>query len=193
MTNFGNKPEQEISENIGVNYVEHLLTRITTLEAERDNLARLLKEGSELVNEYAAENARLTAAHAMQGESLVVLPRHMVNSIEEQLKDYKAAARNLAKHLEAINNICERGDEFIPTEVVRSIRKHCEAANVMDEILAAPHKFKTDPSIIVAIPSELKAAIEDIKYYVGNPSAWEYYDDGVSEKIRTILKAAGMA
>lgn len=61
------------------------------------------------------------------------------------------------------------------------------------EVLAAPHKFKTDPSIIVAIPPELKAAIEDIKYYVGNPSAWEHYDDGVSEKIRAILKAAGMA
>jgi len=40
----------------------------------------------------------------------------------------------------------------------------------------------------------IKEAIEDVKYYyVGNPSAWEYYDDGVSEKIRAILKAAGMA
>ena len=39
----------------------------------------------------------------------------------------------------------------------------------------------------------IKAAIEDIKYYVGNPSAWEHYDDGVSEKIRAILKAAGIA
>ena len=39
----------------------------------------------------------------------------------------------------------------------------------------------------------IKAAIEDVKYYVGNPSAWEHYDDGVSEKIRAILKAAGMA
>ena len=40
---------------------------------------------------------------------------------------------------------------------------------------------------------QITAAIEDIKYYVGNPSAWEHYDDGVSEKIRAILKAAGMA
>jgi len=40
---------------------------------------------------------------------------------------------------------------------------------------------------------QITAALEDIKYYVGNPSAWEYYDDGVSEKIRAILKAAGMA
>ncbi len=39
----------------------------------------------------------------------------------------------------------------------------------------------------------IKSAIEDVKYYVGNPSAWEHYDDGVSEKIRAILKAAGMA
>jgi len=40
---------------------------------------------------------------------------------------------------------------------------------------------------------QITAALEDIKYYVGNPSAWEHYDDGVSEKIRAILKAAGMA
>ena len=39
----------------------------------------------------------------------------------------------------------------------------------------------------------IKTAIEDIKIYCNNPSAWEHYDDGVSEKIRAILKAAGMA
>ena len=39
----------------------------------------------------------------------------------------------------------------------------------------------------------IKNAIEDIKIYCNNPSAWEHYDDGVSEKIRAILKAAGMA
>ena len=47
--------------------------------------------------------------------------------------------------------------------------------------------------MLMAQLAELKAPIEDIKYYVGNPSAWEHYDDGVSEKIRAILKAAGMA
>ena len=78
------------------------------------------------IDEQAATIARLTAAHEMQGESLVVLPRWMVE--------------NMADRTEAINS-----------------------------------------------------AIEDIKYYVANPSAWEHYDDGVSEKIRAILKAAGMA
>lgn len=45
---------------------------------------------------------------------------------------------------------------------------------------------------LTAENTTIKAAIEDIKYFVGNPSAWEHYDDGVSEKIRAILKAAGM-
>jgi len=45
----------------------------------------------------------------------------------------------------------------------------------------------------VAEITTIKAAVEDIKIYCNNPSAWEYYDDGVSEKIRAILKAAGMA
>ena len=39
----------------------------------------------------------------------------------------------------------------------------------------------------------IKAAIEDIKIYCNNPSAWDYYDETVSQKIRAILKAAGMA
>jgi len=39
----------------------------------------------------------------------------------------------------------------------------------------------------------MKEAIEDIKIYCNNPSAWDHYDDGVREKIRAILKAAGMA
>ena len=87
----------------------------------------------ETIDKLEAENARLTAAHTMQGEELVTLPRHMVYSMEDKLK--------------------------AQTEGIRAI----------------------------------KEAIEDVKYYVGNPSAWEYYDDGVSEKIRAILKAAGMA
>ena len=39
----------------------------------------------------------------------------------------------------------------------------------------------------------IKTAIEDIKIYCNNPSAWDYYDETVSQKIRAILKAAGMA
>lgn len=48
-------------------------------------------------------------------------------------------------------------------------------------------------STLTADKRTVNAAIEDIKIYCNNPSAWEYYDDGVSEKIRAILKAAGMA
>ena len=92
------------------------------LESKQDKIAELKAK----IDEQAATIARLTAAHEMQGESLVVLPRWMVE--------------NMADRTEAINS-----------------------------------------------------AIEDIKYYVANPSAWEHYDDGVSEKIRAILKAAGMA
>ena len=91
-----------------------------------DRQGKYINQQVARIAELETENARLTAAHEMQGESLVVLPRWMVE--------------NMADKTEAIN-----------------------------------------------------AAVEDIKYYVGNPSAWEHYDDGVSEKIRAILKAAGMA
>ena len=57
-----------------------------------------------------------------------------INAQAEEIRTLKGIARNLAKHLEAINNICERGDEFIPTEVGRAIRKHCESANVMEAL-----------------------------------------------------------
>ena len=48
-------------------------------------------------------------------------------------------------------------------------------------------------NMLMAQLAEMKAPIEDIKIYCNNPSAWDHYDDGVSEKIRAILKAAGMA
>jgi hypothetical protein len=49
-----------------------------------------------LIAELEARVASLTAAHAMQDESLVVLPRHMMNGIEEKLKAQAAeiAAQN---------------------------------------------------------------------------------------------------
>ena len=40
---------------------------------------------------------------------------------------------------------------------------------------------------------QIVTAIEDVKIYCNNPSAWDYYDETVSQKIRAILKAAGMA
>lgn len=39
------------------------------------------------IDEQAATIARLTAAHEMQGESLVVLPRWMVSNMEDKLKE----------------------------------------------------------------------------------------------------------
>ena len=56
--------------------IEELRVRIATLEAE---------------------NARLTAAHAMQGEELVTLPRHMVYSMEDKLKEQAAEIARLTE------------------------------------------------------------------------------------------------
>lgn len=47
--------------------------------------------------------------------------------------------------------------------------------------------------MLMAQLAELKAPIEDIKIYYNNPSAWDYYDETVSQKISEIIKAAGMA
>jgi hypothetical protein len=33
----------------------------------------------------------------------------------------------------------------------------------------------------------LEEAVERLRIYVGNPSAWEYYDDAMSERIRGLL------
>jgi len=38
--------------------------------------------------------------------------------------------------------------------------------------------------------AELEAALENLQYYVGNPSAWEYYDDEISERIRKACEVA---
>jgi len=49
------------------------------------------------IDEQAATIARLTAAHALQDESLVVLPRHMMNSIEEKMKAQAAEIAQLTE------------------------------------------------------------------------------------------------
>ena len=36
----------------------------------------------------------------------------------------------------------------------------------------------------------LREALESLQYYVGNPSAWDEYDDGVSEIIRKACEVA---
>lgn len=50
----------------------------------------------------------------------------------ETIRELKEIAANLAKHLEAINNICERED--VDYQAWKKIRKHCEAANVMEAL-----------------------------------------------------------
>ena len=109
------------------------------MRQERDNARTMVIDADIRIDEQAATIARLTAAHAMQDESLVVLPRHMMNSIEEKLKaqaaeitELKGISANLAKHLEAINNICERED--VDYQAWKKIRAHCEAANVMEAV-----------------------------------------------------------
>jgi hypothetical protein len=56
---------------------------------QEDNTAELRARIATL----EAENARLTAAHAMQGEELVTLPRHMVYSMEDKLKEQSSLLR----------------------------------------------------------------------------------------------------
>jgi hypothetical protein len=36
---------------------------------------------------------------------------------------------------------------------------------------------------------KLKDSIESLEYYIGNPSAWESYDDKMSERIRSVVAA----
>ena len=36
---------------------------------------------------------------------------------------------------------------------------------------------------------KVKEKADDIKYYIGNPSAWEHYDDSVSEKIWELVSS----
>lgn len=38
--------------------------------------------------------------------------------------------------------------------------------------------------------AELKAALESLQYYVGNPSAWESYDEDMGERIRRACEVA---
>ena len=59
-----------------------------TLEHERQ---------ASIIEKQAARIAELEAAHAMQDESLVVLPRHMVNSIEEKMKEQAAEIARLTE------------------------------------------------------------------------------------------------
>lgn len=39
----------------------------------------------------------------------------------------------------------------------------------------------------------LEADIADLEYYIGNPSAWASYDDGMSDRLRAVVSRARRA
>ncbi len=51
----------------------------------------------------------------------------------ETIRELKEIAANLARHLESINHIAERGANIAP-RMTKEIRKNCEAANVMEAL-----------------------------------------------------------
>ena len=57
------------------------------------------------IDTLEAENARLTAAHAMQGEELVTLPRHMVYSMEDKLKAQAAQIEAQGTEIRRLRNV----------------------------------------------------------------------------------------
>lgn len=64
----------------------------------QDETVQALKQGYQsTIDEQAATIARLTAAHEMQGESLVVLPRWMVSNMEDKLKAQAAEIAQLTE------------------------------------------------------------------------------------------------
>jgi len=86
--------------------IEVKAKRIAELEAANDNTNALLDEQGTHINEQALKiahltkiNAELTAAHEMQGEELVTLPRHMVIGLEDKLKAQAEEIRTLKQEL----------------------------------------------------------------------------------------------
>lgn len=41
-----------------------------------------------------------------------------------------------------------------------------------------------------ALVKALEADITDLEYHIGNPSAWDYYDDSMSERLRKVVNRA---
>jgi len=51
-------------------------------------------------------------------------------------------------------------------------------------------------SLIAAAPDEHEAnefTVSELEYYIGNPSAWEHYDDAMSERLRRVVEKASAA
>ena len=104
------------------------------------------------------------------------------------------------EHLKRVTDICTNRGELIEKQSadldranIRIIAKDMQIAELTRMLFALGKQDGQTIHTQAAEINTIKAAIEDIKIYCNNPSAWEYYDDGVSEKIRAILKAAGMA
>lgn len=88
--------------------IEHL-KRVTEISANRGEAIELLVEKNiqlrASIATLEAENARLTAAHAMQGEKLVTLPRHMVYSMEDKLKAQAAQIEAQGAEIRRLRNV----------------------------------------------------------------------------------------
>jgi hypothetical protein len=60
----------------------------------------------------------------------------------------------------------------------------------------AHHTAEANARLIAATPELLdhaEADVADLAYYIGNPSAWEAYDDKVSEMLRRVVTRARAA
>ena len=55
---------------------------------------------------------------------------------------------------------------------------------------------KANAHLIAAAPNMYQAhqkTVDDLEYYIGNPSAWGDFDEGVSEKLRAVVTRAKAA
>jgi hypothetical protein len=112
---------------------------------ERDFYEMRERRDAERANNLAiqARIAELTAANDRQ--SLIIYAKDLeVSELTRMLfdlgkqdgqtiRELKAIAANLARHLEDIQHITER-DDMSDYKTHKAIRRHCEAANVMEAL-----------------------------------------------------------
>ena len=130
----------------------------------------------------------------MQNESIIWCIQNcaayvMSEDAQVELNNITARIAELETHVENAN-IAAKSLQIQNVKLIREVARLTAGSEAMQEDAA---NNTITIKMLMAQLAELKAPIEDIKYYVGNPSAWKHYDDEVSEKIRAILKAAGMA
>ncbi len=119
MTNADKGNIEVINGSIG-----DLIFRIETLTSDRDTIKVCVRAADELTA-MEKKIQHLTAFN----ESMQTDARKNTETIRE----LKEIAANLARHLESINHIAERGANIAP-RMTKEIRKHCEAANVMEAL-----------------------------------------------------------